>query len=76
MWFAAAAGLSALMLAAVGGHRSTCRILLERGADPNARNTRAETALEMARVAGKRQTIRVLEDTTAEPDDAAAGGCH
>ncbi|XP_043224289.1 ankyrin repeat and SAM domain-containing protein 6-like [Amphibalanus amphitrite] len=62
-------GLNALMLAAVGGHRSTCRILLEAGADPNAHNTLGMTALDMARVAGHRQVVRVLEDSTEEAED-------
>ncbi|KAF0287636.1 Ankyrin repeat and SAM domain-containing protein 6 [Amphibalanus amphitrite] len=66
--------LNALMLAAVGGHRSTCRILLEAGADPNAHNTLGMTALDMARVAGHRQVVRVLEDSTEEAEDTG-GEC-
>ncbi|XP_037084777.1 ankyrin repeat and SAM domain-containing protein 6-like [Pollicipes pollicipes] len=47
-----------------------------RGADPNARNTRGETALDMARVTAQRQVCRILDEHTAEPDDATDCGLH
>ena len=54
-------GNTALMLAAKNGHAECCRLLLERGADPRARNRHQQTAAELAAAAGHAEVIERLK---------------
>lgn len=45
-------GVTALMVAAAGGHESMVALLLQRGSDPSQRDSRGHTAAGYARAAG------------------------
>ena len=59
--------------AAAGGHGSIVELLLEHGADPNARQRGGFTPLHAAAQNGDRESVEVLvergADTTAATDD-------
>lgn len=58
-------GVTALMAAAIGGHSSTTRLLVERGgADTNVRDINDRCALDIAILRGKRQLQEYLESKT------------
>ena len=52
----------AMMIAAYEGHRSTVELLLNAGANPNARTLRSSSALELASVQGHTEIVRLLGD--------------
>jgi hypothetical protein len=54
------------MAAASAGRPETVRMLLERGANPNARTKRNESALGDAATAGSEETVKMLLDRGAE----------
>ncbi len=66
-------GNTALMLATRNGHASTCQLLLERGADPNARNRDGLTATDLA--AAEYQDVHVKEQPSA-PSSAELSVLH
>jgi hypothetical protein len=53
-------GNTALMLAAKNGHHACCEVLLQRGADPAARNRASQTAHDLAQAAGHDKVLVVL----------------
>lgn len=54
------------MLAALKGHTSVCRCLLDRKADPNANNEYGETPLMMASAMGHKDVVSLLLDSGAD----------
>ena len=54
------------MAAAQTGRPETVRLLLEKGADPNLRTKRNESALADAATAGNEETVKLLLDRGAE----------
>ncbi|OWM76195.1 serine/threonine-protein phosphatase 6 regulatory ankyrin repeat subunit C-like [Punica granatum] len=60
-------GYTPLMLAAKGGHRSVCELLISCGANCEIENDRHETALTIARRSGtvKNEVVRVIFDQLA-----------
>ena len=63
----AADGNSALVLAAFSGHGAVARLLLERGADPNAAGA-GYTALHAAALRGDVETVKALLAKGANPN--------
>jgi ankyrin repeat protein len=53
-------GLTSIMFAAQNGHDDIVRILMERGADPNAVSIRGMTAVSLARKGGHEQAASLL----------------
>mmetsp|Transcript_74986 Transcript_74986/g.242477 ORF Transcript_74986/g.242477 Transcript_74986/m.242477 type:complete len:207 (+) Transcript_74986:126-746(+) len=68
-----AAGLTALMRAAQGGHAEACRLLVAHGADANAEDEDGMRPLHFAASAGSAEACRALleagADLQAEDDD-------
>lgn len=73
-------GGTALMAAALAGNSEVARILLEKGAKPNARQQDGSTALNMAcYFEGQADTLRVLLNSQADPnlaDDQGMAPLH
>jgi ankyrin repeat protein len=65
-------GATGLHWAALRGHAPVAQLLLERGANPQARNKEGETALQVAERAKKQEVVQVLRVTGTRP--AAGGG--
>ena len=63
-----------LIRAAEGGHPAIVRLLLTRGADPNAQDAEGRTALAAAAAHGDPALVRLLIDAGADPRRAAADG--
>src|SRR5262249_5548376 len=62
-------GITPLMMAATSGDADTARMLLERGADPNAKESdRGQTALAFAASFNRADAIRVLLKGGADPN--------
>ena len=59
--------LTPLMRAAGAGQAATVEFLLERGANPNAKNKEGSTALSRAAAAGHADVMRLLLDAGADP---------
>ena len=68
-------GHTPLMVAVEGGHETTVRLLLEKGADPKVKNSKGRMASDIAREQiGKREKLlKMITDakTATEPDAAA-----
>ncbi len=67
-------GDSLLMLASYHGHEAASRLLLERGADPELANGRAQTPLAGVVFKGDAQLVKVLLDHGAAVDGRPEGG--
>lgn len=67
-------GNTPLHLAALEGHAAVARVLLEHGAQVNARGLRQETPLHMAMYYGHREVAELLLDKRAEPNLQSATG--
>jgi ankyrin repeat protein len=68
-------GRTPLMIAAVcDGCSAIVKLLLEKGADPNAKDTGGAAALELAASAGDPESVRMLLDAGANARNANAGG--
>ena len=52
---------SALILAVLMGHGETVKLLLERGAEVNARDSNQYTALSLAKANQKSDVVKILE---------------
>ena len=55
-------GLTALMMASANGHTEIVKLLLDKGADVNVKNTYGITALFMASVHGHTEIVKLLLD--------------
>jgi ankyrin repeat protein len=64
-------GATGLHWAALRGHAPVAQLLLERGANPQARNKEGETPLQVAERAKKQEVVQVLRGTGTRP--AASG---
>jgi len=58
---------SALMLAARGGHLECCRLLLVKGADPNAANKSKHTAMHCAALCDELEVLQLLLHFEGDP---------
>jgi ankyrin repeat protein len=70
------AGYTPLMLAAECNHARVVRLLLERGADPQARTLRGETALDLARAVRadpQEKAVATRDDIDADADADGRG---
>ncbi|GEM_PF-5737488 len=67
-------GRTALSVAAERGHATVVRMLLERGADPDARRHDGETALSLAVTAGHATVVEVLLAAAADVNPRASDG--
>ena len=56
---------TALMLAALMGHADTVKLLLESGAEMNARDSAEYTALSLAKAHKKSDVVKILEKAGA-----------
>lgn len=63
-----------LIRASEGGHTEVARLLLARGADPNARDATGRTALAAAAEYGDPELVRVLLQAGADPEHKDAEG--
>ena len=54
------AGQTPLHMAAGGGHSAVVQLLLESGADVNAKDRRDQTALDLAQKAGHDEIVELL----------------
>ena len=63
-----------LIRAAEGGHEAIVRLLLTRGAEPNAQDAEGRTALAAAAAHGDPALVRLLIDAGADPRRASADG--
>lgn len=68
------AGGTPLMLAAAGGYAPAVDLLLEAGADPDARNAKGQTALMLAASYGHDRAVDRLLAAGADPDAADQEG--
>jgi hypothetical protein len=59
-------GWTCLMLAACNGHLDTCRLLIDKGADIEAKNRFSWTPLHYAARNGHREIVRLLCDRGAD----------
>ena len=59
---------TSLHKAALKGHRAVVHLLLNRGADPNARDTYGETPLQNAAFYGHKDVVKLLLDGGADPN--------
>jgi ankyrin repeat protein len=59
-------GLTALMLAAGGGHTEMVEVLLANGAQVNVKSDLGDTALSRTTDNGHNETIRILKDAEAK----------
>ena len=55
-------GNTAVMLCAKNGHAGCCRLLLARGADPQAKNRHGQTAVDIAKAANHMDVVDVLHE--------------
>lgn len=63
-----------LIVAVSAGHNKTAQVLLENGADPNAKNSRGFRVLDIAAASGDDQSVRLLLKYGANPEQAGADG--
>ena len=67
-------GRTVLMIAARAGHADVVQLLLQHGADPEAKDWEsAATALKLARDAGHTEVVEVLDPEAAAAAAAARG---
>jgi len=69
-----AAKKSLLLVAASAGRTDTVRLLVEKGADVNARTDNGQTALMLAARAGKKDTVKLLLEKGADADTRDQAG--
>ena len=56
-------GMTALMFAAREGHEAVARLLLERGAEPQATDKKGKTAADLAAAKGQTALVALLRGT-------------
>ena len=68
-------GISPLMLAAMNGHTSTVKLLLDKGSDINAQiETNRNTALTLACFQGRHEVVNLLVERQANVEHRAKVG--
>src|SRR6266496_535741 len=70
---ATAGGLTPLIVAAAGGRTGVARVLIEAGADPDARHRELGTALEAAQRNGHRENVEMLRRCGARGSGKSVG---
>ncbi len=69
-------GISPLMLAAMNGHTSTVKLLLDKGSDINAQiETNRNTALTLACFQGRHEVVNLLVERQANVEHRAKVSC-